>query len=173
MLGVKSGADFEVFVQSIAMRSLLGKANEYLSNILPQYTLIQKENDNGEKTADFDVREDYIDGTVKDRSIQNFSGGEKFIISLSFALAIAEFAGKNGSVDSIFLDEGFGTLSGQPLKDAIDALKKLSNTGKMLGIITHVEPVIQEFMQIEAKKIGDRSVLKGPGIYFEPKRIVK
>ena len=160
MIGKASGEDFEVFVQSIAMKSLIAKANEYLSNIFPQYFLIQKDN-----TVDFIVRETYMSGTSSDRTIENFSGGEKFIISLCFALAIAECAGQKGSVESIFLDEGFGNLSGQTMRDAIDALKKLSTTGKMLGIITHVEPVIQEFMQIEAVKIGDRSILKGPGIY--------
>ncbi len=162
MVGKATGEDFEVFVQAIAMKSLIAKANEYLVSILPQYQLIQKENE-----VDFTVREEHMNGTFSDRNIDNFSGGEKFIISLSFALAIAECAGDRGSVDSIFLDEGFGTLSGQPLRDAINALKKLSSTGKMLGIITHVEPVIQEFMQIEARKIGDRSILKGPGIYCE------
>ena len=162
MIGKATGEDFEVFVQAIAMKSLIAKANEYLTNILPQYQLIQKENE-----VDFIVREEHLNGTFSDRNISNFSGGEKFIISLSFALAIAECAGDKGSVESIFLDEGFGTLSGQPLRDAINALKKLSSTGKMLGIITHVEPVIQEFMQIEAKKVGDRSILKGPGIYCD------
>lgn len=159
MIGKNTGDDFEVFVQAIAMKSLIAKANENLSKILPRYSLIQQEN-----KVDFIVSEQHADGTIADRAIENFSGGEKFIISLSFALAIAECAGEKGRVDSIFLDEGFGTLSGQPLRDAIDALKKLSSTGKMLGIITHVEPVIQEFMQLEAKKIGDKSYLNGPGV---------
>jgi len=85
------------------------------------------------------------------------------------ALAMAEFAGQNGDVECIFLDEGFGTLSGDPLIDAINALKKLSNTGKMLGIITHIEAVIQSFNQIEAVKVGEKSMLKGLGVTYTGK----
>ncbi len=162
MIGSVTGEDFEVFVQAIAMKSLIVKANDYLSYMLPDYSLVQKENE-----VDFFVRQTYNDGSSSDRSIKNFSGGEGFIISLSFALAIAEFAGTNGSVESIFLDEGFGTLSGHHLTAVIEALKKLSSTGKMLGIITHVDAVIQEFMQLEARKVGNRSILTGPGVYME------
>jgi DNA repair exonuclease SbcCD ATPase subunit len=67
-------------------------------------------------------------------------------------------------VECIFLDEGFGTLSGEPLNEAINALKRLSTTGKMLGIITHMEAVIQAFQNIEAVKHGEKSILVGPGV---------
>ena len=170
MLGKKDGADFEVFVQGIAMRSLLEKANEYLQSIIPKYRLEQKT----ENSIDFIVNETRSDLTVVKREISNFSGGEKFILSLSLALAMAEFAGRNGDVECIFLDEGFGTLSGDPLFDAINALKKLSSTGKMLGIITHIDAVIQAFNQIEAKKTGEKSILTGPGVtYTETKAKAK
>ncbi|MCR5322951.1 MAG: AAA family ATPase [Lachnospiraceae bacterium] len=162
MLGKKDGSDFEVFVQGIAMRSLLEKANSYLSSIIPKYRLVQKE----ENSIEFFVYETMGDLTEIKRELSNFSGGEKFIISLSLALAMAEFAGQNGDVECIFLDEGFGTLSGDPLIDAINALKKLSSTGKMLGIITHIEAVIQSFNQIEAVKIGEKSILKGHGVTY-------
>ncbi|MBR4344037.1 MAG: AAA family ATPase [Lachnospiraceae bacterium] len=162
MLGKKDGSDFEVFVQGIAMRSLLEKANVYLSSIIPKYRLVQKK----ENSIGFLVLETMGDLTEIKRELSNFSGGEKFIISLSLALAMAEFAGQNGDVECIFLDEGFGTLSGDPLIDAINALKKLSSTGKMLGIITHIEAVIQSFNQIEAVKVGEKSILKGPGVTY-------
>nr|MCR5282253.1 hypothetical protein [Lachnospiraceae bacterium] len=163
MLGKNDGSDFEVFVQSIAMKSLLAKANQYLSGIIPKYELVQKSG-----SIDFEVHETAGDGNVSVRQVSNFSGGERFIISLCLALAMSEFAGRNGDVECIFLDEGFGTLSGQPLLDAIDALKRLSSTGKMLGIITHIETVIQAFMPIEAVRKGDRSTLSGPGVTFTP-----
>lgn len=160
LIGVKGGSDFEVFVQGIAMRSLLVEANNIMHDIIPDYDLKQK----GENSIEFHVIERMPDNTEIKRELLNFSGGEKFVISLSLALAMSEFAGQNGDVECIFLDEGFGTLSGKPLDDAIDALKKLSNTGKMLGIITHIDPVIQAFNKIEAVKSGERSVLKGPGV---------
>lgn len=162
MLGKKDGSDFEVFVQGIAMRSLLEKANVYLESIIPKYRLVQR----SDNSIDFLVHETMGDLTVIKREVKNFSGGEKFIISLSLALAMAEFAGQNGDVDCIFLDEGFGTLSGAPLLDAINALKRLSSTGKMLGIITHIEAVIQAFNKIEARKIGEKSRLYGPGVTY-------
>lgn len=160
LIGVNNGADFEVFVQGIAMNSLLTEANNILDDIIPNYELKQKE----ENSIEFHVIETLPDNTEVKRELINFSGGEKFVISLSLALAMSEFAGENGDVECIFLDEGFGTLSGKPLDDAIAALKKLSTTGKMLGIITHIEPVIQAFNKIEALKSGERSVLKGPGV---------
>ena len=94
------------------------------------------------------------------------SGGEKFIISLSLALGIAELANQNIKADSLFLDEGFGTLSGEPLTEAINALKSLRKNGKTLGIITHVESVISEFeQQIKViRKSGGKSVLEGNGV---------
>ena len=75
-------------------------------------------------------------------------------------------ASRNVSVDSLFLDEGFGTLSGRPLTQAIDALKQLQRSGKMLGIITHVDAVIKEFDQkIEVRPVpGGFSELYGSGI---------
>ncbi len=169
MLGKKDGSDFEVFVQGIAMRSLLEKANVYLESIIPQYRLVQK----SDNSIDFIVNETMGDLTVIKREVTNFSGGEKFIISLSLALAMAEFAGQNGDVECIFLDEGFGTLSGEPLLDAINALKRLSSTGKMLGIITHIEAVIQSFNKIEAKKTGEKSRLYGPGVTYSDRNIRK
>ena len=99
------------------------------------------------------------------------SGGEKFIISLSFALGIADLASQNVRVDSLFLDEGFGTLSGKPLIDAIDALKSLQDKGKMLGVISHIPEVIKQFDQrIKAEpSTNGTSILSGSGVTFNKK----
>lgn len=160
MIKKKDGSDFEVFVQGIAMQSLLSKADGYMNDIIPNYHLRQ----NSENAVDFHIDATMDDGTVVKRETYNFSGGEKFIISLSLALAMSEFAGKNGDVECIFLDEGFGTLSGEPLQQAINALNKLGSTGKMLGVITHIDEVIKAFNQIEAVKKGGKSTLIGPGV---------
>lgn len=165
LIGVSNGSDFEVFVQGIAMNSLLSEADNYLKGIVPQYHLEQKE----QNSIDFHIIETMPDLTKIKREITNFSGGEKFVISLSLALAMSEFAGKGGDVECIFLDEGFGTLSGEALDEAIVALKKLGKTGKMLGIITHIDRVIQAFNRIEARKTGERSILEGPGVTYTNK----
>lgn len=160
-IGKAGGEDFEVFVESLAFKQLLKIANKYVEAITGKYTLIQVEN-----SVDFLVHDSKMSGGQADRPVNNMSGGEKFIISLSLALGIAELASRNIRVDSLFLDEGFGTLSGTPLTEAIIALKSLQSSGKMLGIITHIDAVIKEFdLKIEASRnFAGISELKGPGV---------
>lgn len=158
-IGVKDGSDFSAYVQSIAFESLLKIANKYLIEMIQKYELKQSK----PNSLDFVI---YDTNFEKNRSISNISGGEKFIVSLSLALAIAEFASQNIRVDSLFLDEGFGTLSGVFLTEAINALKRLQKEGKMLGIITHVSEVINDINQkIEVKPTSNgTSQLIGSGI---------
>ncbi len=164
LIGKSDGSDFAVFVQAMAFQRLLAKANKYVFSISGKYELVQKEGH-----VDFLVHDINYPDSKEDRPITNMSGGEKFIISLSLALGIAELASENVRVDSLFLDEGFGTLSGNPLMEAINALKQLQNSGKMLGIITHVDAVINEFDQkiTAVKKNGGISELEGSGISRE------
>ncbi|MBQ9538302.1 MAG: AAA family ATPase [Treponema sp.] len=161
LVGKADGSDLEVFVQSLALKKLLSLANRYLYEITGRYRLVQIPG-----KVDFMVQDVNFSGEKDDRPISNMSGGEKFIISLSLALGIAELASLSVSVDSLFLDEGFGTLSGRPLTQAVDALKQLQRSGKMLGIITHVDAVIKEFDQrIEVVPgTGGYSELHGSGI---------
>lgn len=158
-IGVKDGSDFSAYVQSIAFESLLKIANKYLIEMIQKYELKQSK----PNSLDFVI---YDTNFEKNRSISNISGGEKFIVSLSLALSIAEFASQNIRVDSLFLDEGFGTLSGVFLTEAINALKRLQKEGKMLGIITHVSEVINDINQkIEVKPTSNgTSQLIGSGI---------
>ncbi|MCQ2241682.1 AAA family ATPase [Treponema sp.] len=160
-VGKQDGSDFEVFVEALAFKNLLLKANKYVFAITGRYTLVQKEGQ-----VDFLVHDVNYPDAKDDRPVSNMSGGEKFIISLSLALGIAELASRNVQVDSLFLDEGFGTLSGQPLVEAINALKSLQSSGKMLGIITHVNDVIREFDQKIAavRTDGGVSELIGSGV---------
>ena len=161
MIGVKDGSTFQVFVQKIAMQNLIIKANEFMETLQPDKRLYAEED-----SMDIMIREGEGDEMVT-RPISNASGGETFCISLAMALAMAEFASENGGVDALFLDEGFGTLSGDPLMEAISSLKMLRKTGKLLGIITHVDTVIKEFdIELKAKKTGRRSTMTGPGVSF-------
>ncbi len=157
--GTREGADLSVFVQSLAFNSLLSLANKNLFGITKRYRVLQKE----PCSLEFEIEDIYFS---EPRPVKNLSGGEKFLVSLSFALAISEFASRNVRVDSLFLDEGFGTLSGELLTEAINALKNLQKQGKMLGIITHVQDVIGEIEQkIEVKPVSlGHSVLIGSGI---------
>ncbi len=163
MIGKCDGSDFLTFVQSLTFKLLIKRANRYFTKILPSYTLVQIPGQ-----VDFKIHSAAFQDSRDDRDVGNMSGGEKFIISLSFALGIAELASKSVRVDSLFLDEGFGTLSGQPLHDSIQALKALELSGKMLGIITHVSEVISEFPQkIETESLkgtSGYSKISGSGI---------
>jgi exonuclease SbcC len=74
----------------------------------------------------------------EERTAKNLSGGEKFIISLALALGLANMAGKNMRIDTMFIDEGFGTLDAQYLVVAVDALRNLQSEGKIIGVISHM-----------------------------------
>ena len=102
----------------------------------------------------------------KPRIISNLSGGEKFLVSLSLALGIADFASRNVRVESLFMDEGFGTLDNDILEDVMTCLRAQQREGKMLGIITHVESVIDSINQkLELESAGHgHSIIKGPGV---------
>ena len=158
-VGRDDGADLSVFVQSLAFRSLLALANKNLYGITGRYRLRQT----AAGSLDFAIEDVHFS---EPRSVANLSGGEQFLVSLSLALGISEFASRNVRVDSLFLDEGFGTLSGDLLTEAINALKNLQKDGKMLGIITHVQDVINEIDQRIAVRqtSGGHSVLSGSGI---------
>ena len=99
------------------------------------------------------------------RSTANLSGGESFIVSLALALGLSGMAGSRVRVDSLFLDEGFGTLDDEALETALDTLSALHQEDKLIGIISHV-PALKERipLQIAVKPVsGGRSVLQGPG----------
>lgn len=156
--GKKNGDDFSEFVQGLTFKSLLALTNRQLHGIKGRYTLIPKGN------LDFEVEDAYCSYP---RAISNMSGGEKFLVSLSLALGIADFASRNVKIESLFLDEGFGTLDDELLRDVMDSLKSQHKQGKMLGVITHVGNLKDEFNQkIHATFIDSegRSVLSGGGV---------
>jgi exonuclease SbcC len=92
------------------------------------------------------------------RSTDSLSGGESFLVSLALALALADI-GKGLQVDTLFIDEGFGTLSGQPLTNAIRMLRTLhSQSGRHVGVISHVEEVKAHIpVQIQVNQEGNSS----------------
>jgi exonuclease SbcC len=99
------------------------------------------------------------------RSTKNLSGGESFLVSLALSLGLSAMAGRTVRVDSLFLDEGFGTLDEDALEIALETLSGLQRDGKLIGIISHV-PALKERIgtqiQVEAGNAG-RSSLQGPG----------
>lgn len=157
LFGKMDGTDFATFVQGLTFKSLLKLANKHLQIIKDRYRLAAKGN------LDFEIEDAEFD---KNRSIKNLSGGEKFLVSLALALGIADFASRNVQVESLFMDEGFGTLDDTTLEDVMSCLRNQQREGKMLGIITHIESVVNNINQkieLEAAQQG-HSIIKGPGV---------
>ena len=155
--GVMDGRDFATFVQGLTFKSLLKLANKHLAIVKDRFRLVAKGN------LDFEISDAEFD---KPRGISNLSGGEKFLVSLSLALGIADFASRNVRVESLFMDEGFGTLDDATLEDVMSCLRSQQREGKMLGIITHVESVVNSITQrieLEPAQQG-LSIIKGPGV---------
>ncbi len=87
------------------------------------------------------------------RDTATLSGGESFLVSLALALALSDLVSAKTSIDSLFLDEGFGTLDNETLEIALDALDSLNASGKMIGIISHVDTLKERIsVQIKVKK---------------------
>jgi len=89
------------------------------------------------------------------RSVNTLSGGESFLVSLALALGLSDLASHKTQIDSLFIDEGFGTLDAETLDIAITALENLQASGKMIGIISHVEALKERIStQIQVKKMS-------------------
>jgi exonuclease SbcC len=99
----------------------------------------------------------------EERSVRTLSGGETFLASLALALALAEQARSlsvtdRARLDSLFLDEGFGTLDPETLRTVVDAIEQLAGDGRLVGVITHVPELAEQFPRIEVRKdrLGSR-----------------
>jgi exonuclease SbcC len=88
--------------------------------------------------SDIEVEDSFM--AYEKRSVKTLSGGETFMVSLALALGLSDLASKDISIESLFIDEGFGTLDPDTLEDAIGTLEQLqSESNKLVGIISHVD----------------------------------
>ena len=132
MFGDSEGKKFRKIAQSYILAELIHSANHYMKSLSDRYRLRVE-------PGTFVIQvEDAWQGYAV-RSAATISGGESFLVSLSLALALSDI-GSNFSVDTLFIDEGFGSLSGDVLQNAISTLRLLhSKSGRKVGIISHVE----------------------------------
>ncbi|NME68625.1 SbcC/MukB-like Walker B domain-containing protein [Flammeovirga aprica] len=133
---------FNKFAQHLTLKNLLILANRHLSKMNKRYTLNLKPIEFGANAIPKSfLTFEMIDHHLADmhRSVDTASGGEKFMISLSLALGLSDLSSKNVQIDSLFIDEGFGTLDETTLEDVIYALNTLQTDGKMIGVISHVK----------------------------------
>lgn len=156
MIGSSSGDKFAKFAQGITLEQLIYLANKHLQILSPRYEL-QRSSDSS-KLLEIEI----IDGFQGDvvRPVSTLSGGESFIVSLSLALGLSSLASQKISIDSLFLDEGFGTLDSDSLELALNALNQLQSSGKMVGVISHVEALKERIpLQIKVEPKGDGTSL--------------
>ncbi|PKL14418.1 MAG: chromosome segregation protein SMC [Spirochaetae bacterium HGW-Spirochaetae-8] len=159
LIGSYDGKKYRNFAQGLTFEIMIGHANHQLMLLTDRYLLVRDE----QHPLELLVVDNYQAGEV--RSTKNLSGGESFVVSLALALGLSTMASRKVRVDSLFLDEGFGTLDADALEAALDALSSLHSHGKLIGIISHV-PALKERIgtQITVQpKSGGRSVLSGPG----------
>ncbi|MCO5762605.1 MAG: hypothetical protein NHG36_13980 [Chromatiaceae bacterium] len=121
-----------------------------------------------DRPLELSVIDNYQAGEV--RSTKNLSGGESFIVSLALALGLSQMASRKVRVDSLFLDEGFGTLDEEALDTALATLAGLRQEGKLIGVISHVATLKERIAtQIQVIPLtGGRSRLAGPGCAKNP-----
>lgn len=160
LIGSSDGKKFRNYAQELTFRRLIIMANRQLAFMTDRYLLVHSKTE----ALTLNVIDRYQADAV--RSSRNLSGGESFIVSLALALGLAQMASRNVRVDSVFLDEGFGTLDEEALGTALDMLASLRQKGKMIGIISHVQAVRERVsLQIQVSPLGNgKSALSGPGV---------
>lgn len=149
LIGSAKGDKFRKFAQGLTLDHLLQLANLHLARLHGRYLLRRK------TTGELEL--DIVDGWQGDvtRDTRTLSGGEGFLVSLALALALSDLVSNKTSIDSLFLDEGFGSLDGDTLEIALTALDSLNASGKMIGIISHVEALKERISaQIRVEKGG-------------------
>lgn len=159
LIGSADGKKYRNFAQGLTFEIMVGHANRQLQRMTDRYFLAR----DAAQPLELNVVDNYQAGEV--RSTKNLSGGESFIVSLALALGLSHMASQNVRVDSLFLDEGFGTLDEEALETALEALAELQQDGKLIGVISHVQALKERInTQIQLTPLtGGKSELSGPG----------
>ncbi len=162
-IGSADGKKFKTIAQGITLDYLINNTNNKLEELFARYELYRICDDN-KISLDLGVIDKYS-AAIK-RPVSNLSGGETFIISFSLALGLSDLLNKKVSIETLFLDEGFGTLDEETLTSALEAIDNLTKSGKVIGLISHVTLLHDRIRsQIKVQENGDStSSLIGPGI---------
>lgn len=144
LIGSADGAKYRRFAQGLTLAQLVQLANRQLQQLHSRYQLARK--------VDSELELQVLDSWQADsaRDTKTLSGGESFLVSLALALALSELVSHKTRLESLFLDEGFGTLDPDTLESALAALDQLQSGGKMIGIISHVE-ALKERIPVQIK----------------------
>lgn len=149
LIGSRDGDKFRKFAQGLTLDNLVWLANNQLNRLHGRYLLKRK----ASEALELEVVDTWQADAVRDT--RTLSGGESFLVSLALALALSDLVSHKTRIDSLFLDEGFGTLDSETLDTALDALDALNATGKTIGVISHVEAMKERIpVQIRVRKIN-------------------
>ncbi len=153
LIGSQKGDKFRKFAQGLTLDNLVWLANQQLNRLHGRYLLKRKLSEE----LELEVVDTWQADAVRDT--RTLSGGESFLVSLALALALSDLVSHKTRIDSLFLDEGFGTLDAETLDIALDALDALNASGKTIGVISHVEAMKERIpVQIKVKKINGLGV---------------
>ena len=154
LIGSADGAKFKVIAQSYTLNLLLLHANQHLSYLSKRYKLQQVPDTLALQVIDCDMCDEI-------RTVYSLSGGESFLISLALALGLSSLSSNNLKVESLFIDEGFGSLDAESLRTAMEALEQLQMQGRKIGVISHVQEMSERIsVQVQVhKKVNGKSVL--------------
>jgi len=132
LIGSADGKKFRNYAQQFTLDVLLGYANRHLQDLVRRYRLERVKDTLALLVVDQDMGDEV-------RSIHSLSGGESFLVSLALALGLASLSSNRVRVESLFIDEGFGSLDADTLSIAMHALDSLQSQGRKVGVITHVQ----------------------------------
>lgn len=160
LIGSKDGRVFQRFAQSVTLDRLLERANAHLARLAPRYVLGRRDEEN----LSLEITDTW-QGSVQ-RPVTTLSGGETFVVSLALALGLSGLVSKRLAIETLFLDEGFGTLDADSLETVLSVLETFRAQGKQIGIISHVEALKERIpAKIEVVPLGNgHSKIVVPGM---------
>ncbi len=146
VVGSADGKKFRQIAQEYTLDVLISYANVHLEALNKRYLLKRIPRSLGLSVIDQDMGDE-------ERSVYSLSGGESFLVSLALALGLASLSSRRMKVESLFIDEGFGSLDPTTLNIAMDALERLHNLGRKVGVISHVQEMTERIpVQIRVSK---------------------
>lgn len=149
LLGSANGNKFKEIAQGYTLETLLSYANKHLQELAPRYELQRIPDTLALQVIDTDMLNEV-------RTIHSLSGGESFLISLALALGLSSLSSNRMKVESLFIDEGFGSLDSDTLRIAMDALERLQTQGRKIGVISHVAEMTERItVQIKVIKTSN------------------
>lgn len=149
LIGSATGDTFRKIAQAYNLDLLVHHANVQLRQLVRRYRLKRGGSMLGLLVMDTEMGDEL-------RSVHSLSGGETFLVSLALALGLASMASSTLKIESLFIDEGFGSLDPESLQLAMDALDGLQAQGRKVAVISHVQEMHERIpVQIQVKRQGN------------------